>query len=130
MAKINAIPITEIGHDVHDMTSRLDRLMASAPMKESLQHLASTLAGIDATIQQVQPEIGPMVQKLRGAADAVQATAASANLMLGGSGASQDASIPGAIRQLTDAARSIRELADFLERHPESLLEGKAKESP
>jgi paraquat-inducible protein B len=50
--------------------------------------------------------------------------------MLGGNGLSQDASIPGAIRQLTDAARSMRDLADFLERHPESLLQGKSKESP
>lgn len=130
MAKVNAIPIVEIGKNVRDMTSRLDNLMASAPMKTSLQHLANTLANVDSTVASVQPEIGPMVQKLRGAADAVQATAASANVMLGGNGFSHDASIPSAIRQLTDAARSMRDLADFLERHPESLLQGKAKESP
>lgn len=29
------------------------------------------------------------------------------------------------IRELTDAARSIRVMADYLERHPEALITGK-----
>ena len=37
----------------------------------------------------------------------------------------QDADLPSAIRQLTEAARSIRSLTDYLSRHPEALLRGK-----
>jgi len=40
-------------------------------------------------------------------------------------GAGQDASLAGAIRQLGDTARSVRALADYLQRHPEALLNGK-----
>ena len=35
--------------------------------------------------------------------------------------------MPGALRQLTDAARSLRSLSDYLTRHPEAILRGKAK---
>ena len=40
-------------------------------------------------------------------------------------GAGQDASLAGAIHQLTDAARAIRALAEYLQRHPEAVLSGK-----
>lgn len=33
--------------------------------------------------------------------------------------------LPNALRELTDAARSIRVLADDLDRHPEALIRGK-----
>jgi hypothetical protein len=36
--------------------------------------------------------------------------------------------LPAAVRQLTEAAGSIRSLTDYLGRHPEALLRGKAKE--
>ena len=45
-----------------------------------------------------------------------------------GEGAAQGTSIPEAMRQLTNAARSLRELADSIERHPESLLFGKGED--
>ena len=35
-----------------------------------------------------------------------------------------------ALQEITRAARSLRLLGDFLERHPESLLRGKSKEKP
>ena len=35
-----------------------------------------------------------------------------------------------AIGQLDQAARSIRTLADYLDRHPEALIRGKRPESP
>jgi paraquat-inducible protein B len=49
--------------------------------------------------------------------------------LLSGEGAGQDASLPDAIRQLNDAARSIRSLADYLGRHPEAVIRGKTKDS-
>jgi len=34
------------------------------------------------------------------------------------------------LRELTDTARSIRALADYLDRHPEALIRGKQEEKP
>jgi hypothetical protein len=40
-------------------------------------------------------------------------------------GGSEDSSLPDAIRQITEAARSIKTLTDYLDRHPEALIRGK-----
>jgi paraquat-inducible protein B len=56
----------------------------------------------------------------------VQALASSANALVSGDGSTQDASLPGTLRQLTDAARALRSLADYLGRHPEAIIRGKA----
>jgi hypothetical protein len=48
--------------------------------------------------------------------------------LLDGDGDAQDSSLPEAIRQLNETARSIRTLADYLNRHPEALIRGKRLE--
>jgi paraquat-inducible protein B len=62
------------------------------------------------------------------AADELEKTATSANKVLGGQGAPQDSGLPDAIRELTEAARSIRSLTDYLGRHPEAILLGKSRQ--
>ena len=57
------------------------------------------------------------------------ARATAATGVLGGSGANQDQSLAEAIRQIDQMARSIRSLSDYLGRHPEALIGGKAKEA-
>ena len=79
-------------------------------------------------VAQVKPQVGPLIGKLNQAADQLNGAAAAARGVLTGEGAGQDASLPGAIRQLTDAARSIRSLADYLSRHPEAVIKGKVKD--
>jgi len=103
--KVDKVPFERIGNDVATTTEELNKVLAS-----------------------VEPEIGPTMQKLRDTSDQLAATAASANQIMTGDGASQDTSLPGAIRQFTDAARAIRAFADYMERHPEALLFGKPKE--
>jgi len=44
-----------------------------------------------------------------------------------GSSGSQGGDLSGTLRELKEAARSIRNMADYLESHPESLLSGKSK---
>jgi paraquat-inducible protein B len=128
LAKVNRIPIQAIGEDVRQITTRLRTLVSSPKLDDSLGHLDGTLTQVDQMMSQVKPQVGPLIAKLNLAADQVTATAQTANGVLGGGSAPQDASLPGAIRELTDAARSIRSLADYLGRHPEAVLRGKAKE--
>jgi len=126
LAKVQQVPIAEIGADVHQITSRLSALLGSPKVKDSLDHLDSTLGQIDQAVKETKPKIGPMVDNLNRAADQVQALAASANALVSGDGSTQDASLPGTLRQLTDAARALRSLADYLSRHPEAIIRGKA----
>jgi paraquat-inducible protein B len=128
LTKVDGIPIESIGQDVHGITTNLNRLVSSPQVTDSIAHLDSTLAQVDQMMAQIKPEVGPLIQKLNQTADEVSGTAAAAQAVLSGQGANQDASVPAAIQQLTEAARSIRALADYLGRHPEALVKGKGKE--
>ena len=128
LAKINRFPLEAIGQDVQRITTRLNSLVSSPQLTEGLQHLNSTLAEADSMLHAIAPQVGPLVAKLNRAADEVSGTASAAHDLLGGTGggsAAADANLPAAIQELTDAARSIRALADYLGRHPESLLRGR-----
>lgn len=128
LAKMNRIPLEAIGRDVRQLTARVGALASSPELTDSLKHLDHTLVQVDQMVSDVKPQVGPLVQKLGQAADQLTGTAAAARSTLSGEGAAQDASLPDAISQLTEAARSIRSLADDLKRHPESLIRGKKGE--
>ncbi len=127
LSKVQQVPIAEIGGDVRRITSRLSSILNSPKLDHSISSLEDTLDRVDSTVKDVQPKVGPMVDNLNRAADQIQALTTSANALISTDGATEDASVPGALRQLTDAARSLRSLADYLTRHPEAILRGKAK---
>ncbi|MBC7793122.1 MAG: MCE family protein [Clostridia bacterium] len=105
LAKIDRVPIEQIGNEVRGVMAHLNNVLGSA-----------------------EPEIGPTMASLRETSAQLQTTAATATQVLTGDGASQDTSIPGAMRELTDAMREVRSLADYVQRHPESLLLGRPKD--
>jgi paraquat-inducible protein B len=127
--KVNGVPIQAIGQDVREITRHLRTLVSSPELSDSLTHLDGTLTQADQMMTEAKPKIGPLIDKLNQAADEVSGAAAAGKALLSGEGAGQDASLPDAIRQLNDAARSIRSLADYLGRHPEAVIRGKTKES-
>jgi paraquat-inducible protein B len=128
--KLNAVPIVAMGQDLRRMTRRLSGLLASPKVDQSLDHLNDTLAQVDAMVTQARPQVGPLVAKLNQAADELSQAAAAGKAVLSGEGAAQDSSLPDALRELTNAARSLRALANTLQRHPEALIEGKKREHP
>lgn len=130
LTKVNRLPIAEIGANLRGLTANLSRITGSPELAGSLTHLDGTLTQLDAIAAQVKPQIGPLMRKLNETADEVRGTAAAARALVGGEGAAQDSSLPEAIRQLDEAGRSIRSLTDYLGRHPEALIRGKAKEKP
>jgi ABC-type transporter Mla subunit MlaD len=129
LAKFNRIPLDAIGQDVQRITAKLNAMVSSPQLADSLSHLNSTLAQADSMMRDVAPKVGPLVAKLNRAADEVSNTAAAAHDLVGGPGGAADGGLPAAIQELSDAARSIRTLADYLGRHPESLLRGRGADS-
>jgi paraquat-inducible protein B len=126
--KLDAVPLEDIGANLRKITGNLDKLMSSPELKDSLSHLHSTLASIDKLLGDVQPQIGPLIGKLDDAATQLTATAAGLRQVVESGGPNEDASLPDAIRQITEAARSIKTLTDYLDRHPEALIRGKRPE--
>ena len=125
LAKVDALPIAAIGSNLRAVTGNLRQLTGSPELKDSLNHLDRSLTTLDRTMQQAGPKVGPLLDSLQQTAVQAQAAAAAASRTLGGGGGAQDADLPAAVRQLTEAARSIRSLTDYLSRHPEALLRGR-----
>ena len=128
LTKINSIPIQEIGRNVGEVASRLNTLVSSPQMKESLVHLQNTLTSVDKMLADVQPQVGPLMTKLNQTASQLSDTATAAHRLLDSEGGGGDDTLEESIRQLTEAARSIRSLTDYLGRHPEALLRGKKED--
>jgi paraquat-inducible protein B len=126
--KLDAVPLEDIGANLKRITGNLDGLMSSPELKDSLTHLHSTLRSIDELLHDVQPQIGPLIGKLNDAAAELSGTATALRQIAESGGPNEGASLPEAIRQITEAARSIRTLTDYLDRHPEALIRGKRPE--
>jgi len=129
LSKINQIPFAAIGANLQSLTSHIDTLAGSPKIDDSLTHLDNSLRQLDQILADIKPKIGTLATKLNQTADQAKAAAAAARGVLGGDGANQDQNLADVMRQIDQAARAIRSLADYLGRHPESLLGGKSKES-
>jgi len=120
--KINKIPFVEIGQNLMSLTAHIDALAGSPKIDDSLTHLDNSLRQLDQIITDAKPKISTLGTKLNQTADQAKG-------VLGGGGANQDQSLADVMRQIDQAARSIRALADYLGRHPEAVLGGKSKEA-
>jgi paraquat-inducible protein B len=126
LERINKLPVDQIAQNVLETTEHIHKLVASPQLGDAIAELDATLKQVHETTRRAGPEITTVVESLRKTAAQLQQTARSANTVLGGT-PGQNA-LPETMREVTDAARSLRELADFLDRHPEALLEGRSRE--
>ena len=117
------VPIDRIAQNVLGITKHLDQLVSSPQLKDSVTQLDKSLREIHSTLQDVSPKIDKLVQSLRDTAQQLDKASGAVDKTLGGP-ASQTG-LQDTLREVKDAARSVRSLADYLERHPESLISGK-----
>ena len=107
----------------------LDELAGDA--RQSIQRLDTTLKSADTLIKnmdgQVVPEARLMLEDARKSLDAVRGTMGSAKQVMS-SDAPLQRDMRETLRELSRAARSLRALGEYLERHPEALLRGKQED--
>jgi paraquat-inducible protein B len=86
--------------------------------------LAGTLKNLDLLTREASTHIGPTMESLQSASAQLEKTLSATSGLLGSSttGAGE---LPRALRDLREASRSVRLLTDYLERHPEALVQGK-----
>lgn len=99
VAKINEIPFGEIGTNLRD-----------------------TLKSADSLLKQVDQDIAPEARKTL---EEAQRTIEAANRSLTSPDSPLQQNARQTMEQVDRAARSLRNLADYLQRHPESLIRGK-----
>ena len=106
--------------------------MTAPGVQEAVRSLGSSMARLQETIGRVDANSGPVLASLKTAADAASATLRQAQTTLAamqrtvGPASALTSDAASLIQELTRAARSIRVFADYLDRHPEALIRGKA----
>jgi paraquat-inducible protein B len=130
--KLSRVPIDQIGDNVREITARLRALSSSPQLDASIRHLDDTLTQLDRTVRSAGPQVAPTlrdvqrtVATLKQTAANIDATAAAARTMMNGSTAAPGGSMQQSLQELTNAARSIRALANYLDQHPEALIRGR-----
>jgi|HubBroStandDraft_1064217.scaffolds.fasta_scaffold00038_10 paraquat-inducible protein B len=124
MNKLDALPLAEIGAGVNRLVTHLDQATSGPQLTRSLAALDRSLANIEEITRQANQEIGPTLASLHRSADAADQTLEAAQRLMG-SGGDRSRDLPALIHELTDTARSVRELTDYLGQHPEALLLGR-----
>jgi paraquat-inducible protein B len=122
--KLSALPLDRLVREIRNMVTHADSVIASPEVKHSLHEFDRTLANTERLTRDAQVQAGPLFASINSAADQLKATIA-----LLGSDPRSSNDLLRTLTELKDAARSIRVLADYLERHPESLLRGKPQEA-
>jgi len=118
LAKLDKVPMDEIGKDLKKAIATLD---------QTLQSANRTLTRVD---RETLPEVKKTLEDLRGGLVAAERLLGNTDNTLMGPDAPAQQELRDALREIARAARAIRELADYLERNPEALIRGKNKENP
>lgn len=126
VARVQKVPIEQIAQNVLDTTKHIDKIASSPKLDDAIAELDATLKQVHQTADNAGPKIAKLVDSLRQTASRLDDTAKAADKTLGGT--------PGqggtrqAMQEVTEAARSVRDLANYLDRHPEALLHGRSGE--
>lgn len=106
------------------MAGIVDKL-AKVPFDSIGQHLDHSLAGLDATLRQVN---GQTLPALKDTLHGVQQTMGTANDALS-AGSPLQQNLGATLEQLQRMARSLRVLTDYLGAHPEALIRGRGADA-
>ncbi|MFZ1202489.1 MAG: MlaD family protein [Desulfobacterales bacterium] len=121
LTKIDNLPIAQIGKDLSDTLRSTKRLVAGPELQEATRNLKRLLDEMRQFIGELRTGVTPEIT-----ATLAQAQKALAGVDAAlGSEAPLQVNVNSALRELSAAARSLRDLADYLERHPEALIYGK-----
>jgi paraquat-inducible protein B len=130
--KVDALPFAAIGANANALLSAANALVGSPEVKAAVGSLSTTLQDVQTLVKRTDAGLAPLLRQLPQISNDLQQTMAHTNRLVGsvdaGYGANSQFSrdLERLMSQFNDAARSIRLLADFLDRHPEALIRGRA----
>ena len=121
--RFNKVPIDQIAQNVLDITKHADEIVSSPQLKDSVTQLDASLRDVHETIKTIEPKVTQLVERLRSTATQLEQTAQAADKTLGGP--TSQTGVQTTLQEIKEAARAVRSLADYLDRHPEALISGR-----
>lgn len=130
--RLAALPLEDIAVGLQRSVNAVADVAESEQAQQALEDFAATAANLQAITSQLNEQSAPILADIDRSLETAQATmrqitrtaASTQGLVSDASGMRFD--VQALIRELTNAARSIRTFANYLERHPDALLRGKA----
>jgi paraquat-inducible protein B len=131
LGRIAALPLQDVVHDVRRVLASILTITDSPEVRDTVVSARNTLVQAEHVMRTIDGQVEPLTASLRKASDSADAALRQADATLASikdgyghqSGLNRD--VGEMLRQLRDAARSVRQFADFLEQHPEALVRGK-----
>ncbi len=121
LAKIEKLPLAEIGAHLNNTLAGTDKLVNSPALAETVDNLNATVKDMRGLVNNLDAKV---VRETAATLQQAQATLVSMDNSMGPN-STLYTQLNELLSQLADAAQSIRLLADYLERHPEALISGK-----
>lgn len=129
---IEKIPFKELIEKAKNTIEGIDRLINSPELKNSIVNLDKSLQSLNRLLENVNGEVEPLSSSVEVTLKTAQGTLEAAQQAIThvDEGLADQAPIISyeltlALKELTQAARSLKTLTDYLQQHPESLLRGK-----
>ena len=124
MQKVSELPIADMTEQLRATAEAIASIAGSGDLKKSIANaneVLTRLADLTANLDQAsKPALAELQETLRSLGEAAR----SANSLVGPRSGTRD-DLNRLLGELTDTARSVRNLSDYLSRHPEALLRGK-----
>ena len=124
IAKLDKLPLDKIGNDLKDTLQGARRITNSPEIGEALRSLNTAVKEIQLLTTDLRVRTAP---EINAALKQAQQSLATSNAVL-----ETDSPLQYRMREtleeLSDAARSLRVLVEYLENHPESIVTGKGSE--
>ena len=121
VAKLDKLPLEQIGADLQQTIHGVSKLVDSPELLQAVANLNASLEQLRMLVSDLRTTVTP---EISATLEQAQKSLAAAEKTLG-----TDSALPvkmkSALDEISAAARSLRLLLDYLERHPESLLQGK-----
>jgi paraquat-inducible protein B len=132
--KVNSIPFEEIGSNASHALASLDRTVGGPELQRAIASLDDALREVSGLAREAKTNLGPALARLPRISEKLESAVDQAQAAFGQSGYGSDSktqrSLERMMTQVGDAARSIRLLADYLNRHPESVVSGRKENEP
>jgi paraquat-inducible protein B len=147
LTKLEQLPLDDLSRDLKKVLGTLDQTlqdvnrMVTRVDGEVVPEVKKTLGTLDRTLQdadkmltrvdgEVVPEVKKTLEDLRRSVAAAERVLSNTDEALLGPDAPAQQDLRDALQEIIQAARGIRVLTDYLERHPDALIRGKAQEKP
>lgn len=118
--------LSDVLNSLRGVLKNIDAATSGPELGHAIQSLDRTMTHLDQLTADVSPDLKDLIKSLRQTSDAAQGALTAVQGLVGQGGAEAGGpDLQLMMKQLTEAARSVRSLADYLDRHPEALLRGR-----